>query len=494
MRNPATNGTGRQSDVSSKYVNIRVALLLACLAVVACEEDEIEPPPTIPGGFERVTGTERLGWDQQASDSQELATIRYLVYVDDSAGREIQSVTCSGGTGPSGYSCTGALPPLTPGEHRLRLTSFFESNGARFESAPSPTLNVFFVAAGTSVTSMSPQTLRFPRGPSSAPEPFSTTTTDGVEIQVRVVAEGLSEPTDIASTADGAVWVAERAGIVRVFRGGRLLPSPSLTLTDVAVDGGGLLAIAADPDFSVNRYVYLVYTAEAGFRLARFRAVGDTLGERAILLDGVPSSASPSASLRFGPDLQLYLGLDDAGDPRSAGDLGSFNGKILRLNRDATTPRDQPGLSPIFVPNVRSPRGVGWDMAGARIWIADDTPDAAAQLQVVAFARARTAAERGGSSTARYNLPGRAAPRGLAVYQGDLFAALRGSVLVATEEPSGDASILRIRLDAAGAGNIVGTERLLRGSIDSARAIEVSSEGVIYVCTRGALLALTPSP
>ena len=473
-------------------MNIRVALLLACLAVVACEEDENEPPPTVPAGFERVSGAERLGWDQQASDSQELATIRYLVYVDDAAGRDIQNVTCSSGAGPSGYSCTGALPPLTPGEHRLKLTSFFESNGARFESAPSLTLNVFFVAAGTSVTSMSPQTLRFPRGPSSAPEPFNTTTTDGAEIRVRVVAEGLQEPTDIATTADGAVWVAERAGSVRVFRGGRLLPSPSLTLTDISVAGGGLLAIAADPDFSVNRFVYLVYTAETGFRLARFRAVGDVLGERAILLDGMPSSADSSATVAFGPDRQLYLGLDDAGDPRTPGDLGSFNGKILRLNRDATTPRDQPGLSPIFVPNVRSPRGVDWDMAGARTWIADDTPDAAGQLQVVVSARATTRADASGGSTTRYNLPERAAPRGLAVYQGDLIAPLRGSVLVATEEPSGAASILRIRLDPATGGTIVGTERLLRGSIDSARAIDVSSEGIIYLCTRDALLALTP--
>jgi glucose/arabinose dehydrogenase len=472
-------------------VNIRIALLLACLTVVACEEDEIEPP-TIPAGFERVTGNDRLGWDQQASDSQELASIRYLVYVDDDAGRDIQNVACSAAAGPSGFSCTGALPPLTPGEHRLKLTSFLESNGARFESAPSPTLNVVFVAAGASVTAASPQTLRFPLAASSAPEPFNTTTTDGVEIHVRVVAEGLQEPTDIATTSDGAVWVAERAGAVRVFRGGRLLPSPSLTLTDVRLDGGGLLAIAADPDFSANRYVYLVYTTDAGFRLARFRAVGDTLGERAILLDGVAASANPSAALRFGPDLQLYLGLDDAGDPRSPGDLGSFNGKILRLNRDATTPRDQPGLSPVLVPNLRSPRGVDWDVDGARMWIADDTPDRAGQLLVAAPARATTSAGAGGSSTTRYNLPEGAAPRGLAVYRGDLLAALQGSVLVATEEPSGAASLLRIRLDQAGGGTIVGTERLLRGSIDSARAIDVSTEGVIYLCTRGALLALTP--
>jgi glucose/arabinose dehydrogenase len=474
-------------------VRFAVALIFACLATVACGDEGTAPPnqdPTVPAGVERVTGAERLGWDQQASDSQELAGIRYLVYVDDSAARDIQNVSCSATAGPSGFSCSGAMPTLTPGEHQLKLASFIESGGSRYESAPSPILRVFFVATGAMSTTL--RTLRFPQTPSPAPEPFGTTTTDGVEIQVRVVADGLDDPTDIATTPDGAVWVAERAGVVRVFRGGRLLPAPSVTLTDAAtVDGGGLLAIAADPEFPVNRFIYVVYTVEAGFRLARFRVVGDTLGDRAILLDGIPSSANPSAVLRFGPDLQLYLGLDVAGDQRTAGDLGSFNGKILRFDRDAATPRDQAGLSPVFVPNVRSPRGVDWDAAGSSLWIADDTPDATGQLQVVAMAPGASAGARG-MAAVRYTLPDGAAPRGLAIYRGDLSAALRGSVLVATEEPSGEASILRIRLDAAGGGSVAGTERLLRGSIDSARAIDVSSDGVIYLCTRGALLALTP--
>jgi glucose/arabinose dehydrogenase len=460
--------------------------------VCACED--AEPPDTgqtIPPGVESVNGTERLGWDQQAADAQELAAIRYLVYVDDSGGREIQNVTCSAAAGPSSFSCTGALPSLTPGEHLLKLASFIESDGTRLESAPSEILRVF-MARATSATAAG-RTLRFSQPPSSAPEPFRTTTADGVEIQVRVVADGLSEPTDMATTADGAVWIAEREGLVRVFRDGRLLPSPAISLTDaITADGGGLLAIAADPDFHANRYMYVVYTTEAGFRLARFRAVGETLGERAILLDGIPSSATPSAALRFGPDLQLYLGLDVAGDERRAGDLGSFNGKILRLNRDATTPRDQPGLSPILVPNVLSPRGVDWDTAGSRIWIADDTPDATGQLHV-ALARPADAVGGGGTATTRYTLPDGAAPRGLEIYRGDLFPPLRESVLVATEEPSGQAAILRIRLEPVPGGSVAGTERLLRGSIDSARAIAVSSDGIIYLSTRSALLALTPT-
>ena len=50
---------------------------------------------------------------------------------------------------------------------------------------------------------------------------------------------------------------------------------------------------------------------------------------------------------------------------------------------------------------------------------------------------------------------------------------------------------MRAFFDAPGGGSVAGTERLLRGSVDSARAIGVSPDGVIYVCTQTALLALT---
>ena len=53
------------------------------------------------------------------------------------------------------------------------------------------------------------------------------------------------------------------------------------------------------------------------FTVARFREVSDTLGDRAVLLSGVPaSSPSPAAALRFGPDGKLYAAFDDGGEAR----------------------------------------------------------------------------------------------------------------------------------------------------------------------------------
>jgi glucose/arabinose dehydrogenase len=279
---------------------------------------------------------------------------------------------------------------------------------------------------------------------------------------------------------------------VLLFRDGRLRSEPAVTLTDLDAEGSrGLLAIALDPQFARNGYVYLVYTSANGFRLARFRAVGDTLGDRAILLDGIPAAAvRPAASLRFGPDAHLYLGLDDAGDIRASGDLGSFNGKMLRLNADATTPADQAGASPIHAANVSSPRGFDWDRSGATMWIAD-AGGQAGQLQVVVSAGDSLRGRRG-ETIARYSLPDGAIGSGVAFYRGDRLPSFTGNLLVAIEEAGGESAILRLIFDRADPQTIVGTERLLRGSIDGARAIGVDPSGTIYFCTRSSLFALGP--
>jgi hypothetical protein len=112
--------------------------------------------------------------------------------------------------------------------------------------------------------------------------------------------------------------------------------------------------------------------------------VSDTLGDRAVLLDGVPAaSVSAAAALRFGPDGKLYAAFDDGGDARRRGDAASLNGKVLRLNTDGTTPADAPGGNPVFAAGYGSPIALDWDPATATLWVADRAAGAAA----FAFAR-----------------------------------------------------------------------------------------------------------
>src|SRR5207247_10970771 len=112
------------------------------------------------------------------------------------------------------------------------------------------------------------------------------------------IARGLDDPTDLAVTPDGRIFVAERGGRVRVLRDGQLQPQPALALDDISTAGdGGLLGLALDPRFERTHFIYMVYTTPsrsggAAFVLARFREAADTLAVRAVYFDGICASSN----------------------------------------------------------------------------------------------------------------------------------------------------------------------------------------------------------
>jgi glucose/arabinose dehydrogenase len=463
----------RFGGLSSVAAMIRILIVGLCM-VLATACDKQSPPPSespqpVPVA-EQIIGNERFGWDQVAATPAELAALRYLVYVDSAAGAELQDVSCAGTPAAAGFACDARLPPMSPGLHSLALSAFIEDD-TRLESARSAPLNVILVGQATSM-----------RGAASRPGQMLVATVDGLRLRVTAAADGLEEPTDLAFAADGRIFIAERAGRVRVFRDGRLLPSPAATLRDVlATDRDGLLAIALDPDFVRMQFVYVVYTADSGFRLARFRAAGDVLTERAVLLDAIaPSARHPAASLRSGPDAKLYLGVDDGDVTDAAGDLGSFGGKVLRLNADGTTPADQAGGTPVFAMNANRPHGVAWDASGA-LWIVES-----GLLQVVV---ADTARGRRGRTVARYSLPEGTGASALSFYHADLIPAFKGNLFIASTD---DRAILRLQFDPSRPTKVVSTERLLLDAFDTVRAAGVGRDGAIYFCTSTALMKITP--
>ncbi len=79
------------------------------------------------------------------------------------------------------------------------------------------------------------------------------------------IAEGMNVPTGMAVAPDGRIFVAEKAGYVRVVTpAGDLRPAPVLDLTTRVNDYSdrGLLGIAVDKDFATNGYLYLLYSYE----------------------------------------------------------------------------------------------------------------------------------------------------------------------------------------------------------------------------------------
>jgi hypothetical protein len=348
----------------------RLWIIVCGLAIISCGSTPPSPPRVDgPTGVETINGSERIGWDQSASDAVELATYGYAIYVDG-ARTDATGVTCGSSPAAPGFPCSAKLPAMTPGNHTLELTAFVNA-GTLLESPRSSPVRVNVVVQTAMANAGAAPSAG---GTEAATGTRIPTLRDGVAARASAVG-GLTSPTDMAVAPDGRLFITERSGAVRIVRDGRLLSDPAVSLVDAMGTDGQLLAIALDPQFDRSRFVYTIYTAPdrsgaPAFTLARFREVGDTLGDRAVLLDAAPAASSfPSAALRFGPDGRLYLAYDDGGDTRRAQDPASLNGKVLRLNADGTTPND--ASTPIFAGTFGSPVAIDWDPPTSTLWIAD---------------------------------------------------------------------------------------------------------------------------
>ena len=92
-----------------------------------------------------------------------------------------------------------------------------------------------------------------------------------------VFVSGLQSPVSIAWAPDGSrrLFVTEKAGGVRVIQNGALLETPFATFPQLyTASECGVLGIAFDPNYVVDRYVYVFVTVSASEqRIVRFTDV-----------------------------------------------------------------------------------------------------------------------------------------------------------------------------------------------------------------------------
>jgi len=445
----------------------RLAILFVSSTVAACGGGSPSPPVVTPPSTPvTVTGAERIGWDQPAGDAVELATIGYAIYVDGT--RSVASgVACAQNAGATTFACTAALPPLTPGAHSLQVASFV-NDGALLESTRSAALQVTLVtttadhaadAFAPRRAGDAPRTPAVPRSETPSAFARAAANTSG-ERQSDLVSDGVVDPIDLGVAPDGRLFVAERAGTVVV------IDEAARTREPVTDGGSELLAIAIDPDFARTHFVFAIYTERdrggaSTFALARFREAGGTLADRVVLVDRVPAAASARASLRFGADGRLYAAFDGGGNAGHDADSASFNGKVLRLNADGTTPNDSRALSPVIAIDVAAPAGLAWPRGARNAWVVDRRSGGSAQLRET------------GDGGRAYRLPDGFTPSSVAT-PGDERA---GDLLIGSAESG---TLLRVRFDAATL-QPTDTEAVAIANVDSVRALGVAPGGATYV-------------
>jgi glucose/arabinose dehydrogenase len=461
---------------------LRLFALFACLAIAACSEKEPPAPnpgnPGNPGDGIPVSGSERLGWSQQASDAAALAQFQYAAYVDN-ARVTLNGVTCGTTATDAGFECSAPLPPLTPGAHTLELAAFVMDPSGVLESSRSGPLRV--VMSGTRMSG------------STFGSTTPITTAEGQTLSLERISDGLTDASDLAFAPDGAIYVAQRSGVVRVVRDGMLVREPALDVSrEIVMPSGGLLAIAVDPKFDETGFLYALYAAGAPrggleFMLARFRGVADKFAERAILLDRVAASSDgASGALRIGADGKLYVALDSAADLLTAGSFGSYNGKVLRLNTDATTPGDQDGFTPIYSFDHPQPKALDWQPASDTMWVIDSVNPSGGRLSAVT---AQVVTERRAAVRTAYTIPQGTGPSSAAFYRGQLIPIFRGNLFVAAEMGQ---YLMRMQFDSEAPTRIASVEHLLNGEIGSIRVVAEGRDGALYLASDTSLYRMRP--
>jgi aldose sugar dehydrogenase len=316
------------------------------------------------------------------------------------------------------------------------------------------------------------------------------TTRDGVRFRVEAILTGLEIPWSMNFAPDGRLFITERPGRVRIATLGGSAEL-ALTLDGVYAQGeAGLLGLALDPEFAQNRFVYLYYSASVGGgavnRIVRYREVNSRLGEPVVLLDNIPAAQiHDGGRLRFGPDGLLYASAGDAADANNAQDVASLAGKLLRLNRDGTVPRDNRFSSPVYTYGHRNPQGFDWHPTSGDLWEAEHGNNGNDEVNAIraglnfGWPRIEGAATMSGMEAPVTFYNPSIAPSGASFYRGQRLPQFANNFFVATLRGT---HLLRLTVDTS-ARSVTAQERLLEDTFGRLRDVVSGPDGYVYFCT-----------
>ncbi|RZL90381.1 MAG: PQQ-dependent sugar dehydrogenase [Variovorax sp.] len=215
------------------------------------------------------------------------------------------------------------------------------------------------------------------------------------------VTAGLDHPWGIGFLPEGRFIVTERPGRLRIVEADGTAGAPLAGMPAIASGGqGGLLDVWVDSDFARNRTVYFCFSEpESGGRganstaLASARLAADRgrLEDLKIIFSQKPKFASRS---HFGcriveaTDGTLFLTLGDRFSRKEdAQTLDNHHGKVVRIQKDGSVPKDNPfvsrsgALPEIWSYGHRNSQGATLGPDG-RLWMTEHGPQGGDEINV----------------------------------------------------------------------------------------------------------------
>jgi glucose/arabinose dehydrogenase len=378
-------------------------------------------------------------------------------------------------------------------------------------------------------------------------------------VKVESITNRLTSPWAMALLPDGNFLVTESIGTMRIVRRDGVVSAPLAGVPGVKVVAAqGLHDILLDPGFAQNRLLYFTYFAPPpGEKPALWpveyfyqKVWTKPLAERRLTDIGTERIARARLSLDetsleevrtlaegaerrivLAPDGTLYVtGADRFRfyDSKYDGvehdftdnpDIGrNFSGRVLRINRDGSIPKDNPWLTratvaaETFAHGLRDPEGAAINPATGELWVTDHGPQGGDEINIVRAGKnygwpdvsygtqydfQRTDGRKNVPvGNGKTSMPGveepayfwfpDIAPSGMLFYTGDRFPEWKGNLFVGGLEAQ---ALVRLVLKG---DRVAAEERLLTERKQRVRDIRQGSDGAIYLLTGSELVRITP--
>jgi glucose/arabinose dehydrogenase len=229
----------------------------------------------------------------------------------------------------------------------------------------------------------------------------------------------LEYPWGMAYLPDGRLLITEKPGRLRIFAEGKL-SEPVANVPKVAYRGaegeqGGLLDVAVDPDFAQSRAIYLSYSEEAGTApkadpdqrflkldvtdtrimggvVARARLEGNQLEDLRVIWKQEPKTVGRGHfgnRIAFGRDGTLFITSGERMRFDPAQQQNTSLGKVVRINRDGSAPKDNPfagkagARDEIWSLGHRNMLAVAVQPSSGQLWVAEMGPLGGDELNLV---------------------------------------------------------------------------------------------------------------
>jgi len=361
-------------------------------------------------------------------------------------------------------------------------------------------------------------------------------------LTVDTIITRFNAPWSLAFMPNGKMLVTERYGFIRVAQMDGFYSAPIAGVPDTKIVAAeSLHDVVIDPDFAHNRMIYFTYfapppgeapgvwpidvfyknvwnasvakrrTMRVGEeRLARARLSDDErrLENVEVLLDGV------NRRIVFAPDGTMFItGADRFRfyDPPYDGTdheildpdvLRNFTGRVVRINKDGSIPKDNPFLDqPTVLPETysyghRDPEGAAINPTTGKLWVIEHGPLGGDKISIikpggnygwpnVSYGRryngdllaGKGLTQKPGVEQPVYFWYPDIAPCGMIFYTGDMFPEWKGNLLIGG---MGAKALIRLVLDG---DKIVAEEHLLTEMNQRVREVQQGPDGAIYILT-----------